>query len=60
MTASGTDPGTKRFLMAAIGAPGEDVKTRKDAGTALLMGETYEPQVGVLQDPAGARNCRDR
>ena len=37
----GDNPGKRRFLMAAIGAPGEDVKTRKDAGTALLVGETY-------------------
>ncbi len=38
---SGDNPGKKRFLMAAVGVPGEDVKTHKDAGTALLMGETY-------------------
>jgi hypothetical protein len=38
----GDNPGKKRFLMVAVGAAGEDVKSRKDAGTALLIGETYE------------------
>lgn len=37
----GHNPGKKRFLMAAVGVPGEDLKAGKDAGAALLMGETY-------------------
>lgn len=36
------DPGRRHFIMAAIGAPGEDVRTRKDAGTALLIGEAFD------------------
>ena len=36
------DPGRRHFIMAAIGAPGEDVRTRKDAGTALLVGEAFD------------------
>jgi hypothetical protein len=42
---TGDDPTHKRFVLAAIGAPGEDVTTRKDAGTALLMGETYDREL---------------
>ncbi len=37
----GNNPGNKRFLMALIGVPGEDLKARKNVGAALLVGESY-------------------
>ena len=58
----GSNPGKKRFLMAAIGAPGEDVKTRKDAGTAFLMGEAYDRKFvySTLRPGRGTAETGDR
>ena len=59
---SGDNPGKKRFLMAAIGVPGEDVKTHKDAGTALLVGENYGRKLvySTIRPALGTAETGDR
>jgi hypothetical protein len=59
---TGDDPTHKRFLMAAIGAAGEDVKSRKDAGTALLIGETYDRKLvySTIRPALGTAEAGDR
>lgn len=58
----GSNPGKKRFLMAAIGVPAEDVRTRKDAGSALLMGETYQRKLvySTIRPARGTAEAGDR
>lgn len=59
---SGDDPTHKRFLMAVIGAPGEDVRSRKDAGAALLIGETYDRKLeySMIRPALGTAETGDR